>query len=109
MTRRISCCVATALGPGDQYVRSQSPSTVYADQVLDQGILDPKLLPVLANENFRKKMPSVVPSSTSYLEAWTKHCTIEECELGMIYRVKRMGLLRIIRDKLTLTSHYPVF
>ena len=61
---------------------------------------------VPVDENFRKKRLSIAPSYPSYLEV-CKNIS-ESGELETIYRVKRMGLVRIMSDKLTLTSGYPV-
>ncbi|SRR5258706_10516818 len=107
--RPVLYSVAVTLGSSDQAVLLQSPCIVYADQVPVRSwfMLDPEVLSVPVDENFSQKTLSVAPSSTSYLEGGKT--LRKKCELGIIYRVKRMGLLRIMGDKLTLTSHYPVF
>ena len=69
-------------------------------------IVDPTLLSIPVLENFRKK--SWVSRPVTLAISRCGKTSGESCELGTIYRVKRMGLVRIMSDKLTLTSGYSV-
>jgi len=87
-------------------VLSQSPGIVLADQVPDQVYFRSDIIVRSGRREFPKIIISVAPSYLATSRGGKISC--ENCELAMIYRVKRMGLVRIMRDVVTLTSGYPV-
>ena len=108
MMRRISyLCAAVTLGMGDQAVFSQSDWIVCADQVPCQVCSRSEIIVSSGRREFPQNwwvsLP-VAPATSRGVKT-----SRENYELEMIYRVKRMGLVRIMRDMLTLASGYPRF